>query len=767
VAVNPVTNKIYVITLASVPVTVIDGATNATTSVNAGSNPYALAVDAVTNRIYVANQASDDVTVIDGATNATVTLNAGDSPEAVAINPVTSKIYVANTYADSVTVIDGATNNTASIGVGTFPVGVAVNPVTNKIYVPNYNSNNVTVMDGTTGATTTVGAGSNPYGIAVNPVTNTIYVTNYFSSNVTVIDGAGNTTTTIPAGTYPVPIAVNPVTNKIYVANGGSNNVTVIDGATHATTTVSVGNSPYALAVNPITNKIYVANYLDNSVTVIDGDTNVPTTVTTGSHPNAVAVNPLTNKIYVAVDASVTVIDGATNATSSINTPWGSGGGPLSIAVNSNTNRIYIGSVNSNLVTVIDGANNTATSITAGESLALALNPSTNKIYVARVNDNNVTVIDGATNTTSTVSAGTNPSAVAANLVTGKIYVANRGSDNLTVITEQQVQPIPLTTNIAPLAGDILRLSLPPGPGPINFSQPPLFSFSFTASASDAPPVLNVYFQLDTLQGPWRKATGTWPNFIGSIFAPLHVGLHTVYAFAADGQFSDSIQTGTQSSPIPGAMAAYSFSVLATPTATAISLTAGTNPSTSGQSLTFQAAVKPASSHLAGLRVDFADGGNIFGSALADATGHASITTSGLSDGVHNITAIFRGEENFVSSISPVLTQAVMRTGPGSSSSITLTSTPQTYFRQSANFDVLVSGSGPPIGNVVLLEGNRQLGPLLTLTIGSPSSCSYQTPLPVGRHQVQAVYLGDASFGVNGSASAVQVVNTSPRPKPR
>jgi hypothetical protein len=51
------------------------------------------------------------------------------------------------------------------------------------------------------------------------------------------------------------------------------------------------------------------------------------------------------------------------------------------------------------------------------------------------------------------------------------------------------------------------------------------------------------------------------------------------------------------------------------------------------------------------------------------------------------------------------------------------------------------------------------------ITIGSPSFCSYQTPLPIGTHQVRAVYLGDANF--NGSISNIGVVNTSPRPKPR
>ena len=168
--------------------------------------------------------------------------------------------------------------------------------------------------------------------------------------------------------------------------------------------------------------------------------------------------------------------------------------------------------------------------------------------------------------------------------------------------------------------------------------------------------------------------------------------------------------------------------------------------------------------------VDFADGGNVFAFAFLDVNGNASITTSTLTDGVHNITAIYGGNEGFLFSISPVLTQVVMHSGAASSSNTLLTPTPQTFFRQSANFNVLTPGSGgiSPTGNVILLEGNRQLGPLLTLNSGPsglPSYCSYRTPLPVGTHQVRAVYLGDGNF--NGSVSSVQVVNTSPRPKPR
>ncbi len=78
--------------------TVIDGATNAdTATVNVGVQPLAVAVNPVTNRVYVANSYSNSVTVIDGATNAvTATVPLGTYPNAVAVNPVTNKIYVVN-----------------------------------------------------------------------------------------------------------------------------------------------------------------------------------------------------------------------------------------------------------------------------------------------------------------------------------------------------------------------------------------------------------------------------------------------------------------------------------------------------------------------------------------------------------------------------------------------------------------------------------------------------------------------------------------------
>ena len=71
-------------------------AQSVTATVAAGISPRAVAINPVTNQIYVANINSNNVTVIDGVTNSTATVAAGTNPTAVAINPVTNKIYVAN-----------------------------------------------------------------------------------------------------------------------------------------------------------------------------------------------------------------------------------------------------------------------------------------------------------------------------------------------------------------------------------------------------------------------------------------------------------------------------------------------------------------------------------------------------------------------------------------------------------------------------------------------------------------------------------------------
>lgn len=212
-------------------------------SVNLKMPQFDVAVNPTSNKIYVIGV--QNVDVIDGATNASIPIPVKtvwtDFTVRTALNPVANKLYVTNDGSHSVWVIDGAGNQATIIKIDheREPYGVAVNVKTNKVYVTDVGSNSVSVIDGASNGVTSFGVGRAPTAVAVNPVTNKIYVANSASNNVTVIDGATNATSTVAAGKTPVAVAVNTVTNRIYVCNSLGDTVTVINGADNATSTVA------------------------------------------------------------------------------------------------------------------------------------------------------------------------------------------------------------------------------------------------------------------------------------------------------------------------------------------------------------------------------------------------------------------------------------------------------------------------------------------------------------------------------------------------
>jgi YVTN family beta-propeller protein len=443
------------------------------------------------------------------ADSVSATITAGTAP--CAINLVTNKIYVSS-GASTVTVIDGADNSTVTTLAGSCPV--MVNPVSNKVYVSN--GSTFTVFDGTDHTPQgTVAATSGAF--AINPVTNKIYIANRSSNSVTVIDGADNTTATVAVGTQPVAIAVNPVTNKIYVANSSSFNVSVIDGADNSSVTLPPSGTgtvfPFTIAVNPVTNRIYVGVVFPfgagGFVQVIDGsnDTTV-TNVAAGGIPQQVAVNPVTNKIYL--------LNGVKSGVSTPPSP----------------------------ITIIDGADNTATNVNAGlRSSSIAVNPTTGKIYVTNFSSNDVTVIDGADNTTTTAATGTGPSGVLVNPVTNKIYVGTSGGVMVIDGTPAQTIANAMTTTI-----DVASTSPRGSDVPVTFTA----NTSLTGTPDSS---RQVYYQLDSIQGPWQLAAGSAPSYSASLAAPA-LGTHVLYAFTVDGSHVEV------ASPVIGPIAAASFTVV-------------------------------------------------------------------------------------------------------------------------------------------------------------------------------------------------------------
>jgi DNA-binding beta-propeller fold protein YncE len=350
VAVNEVTNTIYIANEGCAgpfgcgnpgSITVLDGATNSTMRIDDpnANGPISVAVNSVTNKIYVANFWTANVTEIDGATNSITTItdpNArGLTSYAVAVNPVTNKIYVLNNNFEgldggsnasgNITVIDGATNVTTTIADpnAVLPVAMAINTVTDKIYVANEgaypaaNHGSITIIDGSSNATSTVTDPNAlaPVAVAINQETNKIYVADAndsavtFIGVVTIIDGGTNAITSVrdPNAEFPHAIAVDSVHNLIFVANEGCflddacknpGSITAINGATNLVMSIidPQARNAEGVAANGIADTIYVANIGSNTTTVIE-DTLAPTLHTLsvlldGSGSGTVTSNP-------------------------------------------------------------------------------------------------------------------------------------------------------------------------------------------------------------------------------------------------------------------------------------------------------------------------------------------------------------------------------------------------------------------------------------------------------------------------------------------
>ena len=250
-----------------------------------------MAVNRVTNKVYVANYASNTVTIFNGASGGLLaTINftplGYGQPSFVAVDETLNRAYVTLHSGGRVAVIDGASNalvTTMEAQGGTF--GVAVHPGLQRAYVSNRDTDSVNVFDTSTNTRlwpqtfTPVGM---PYALAVDATRSRLYVLyalhGNFPDRVAVYSLAPSGASRI--GTVLVEdggvqggtgIAVNPTTGHVFVANSARNTVTVIDGPTMSVlATVSVGLDPGMIGVNPATNKVYVSNRGDNTVQVIN-----------------------------------------------------------------------------------------------------------------------------------------------------------------------------------------------------------------------------------------------------------------------------------------------------------------------------------------------------------------------------------------------------------------------------------------------------------------------------------------------------------------
>lgn len=283
VAVNAVTNTVYIASYSNSTLSIVDGATNTVTvTVPVGPLPYAVAVNAATGLVYTANRGDNTLGVYSGTTGAAVgsPIETGASPYALAVNPVTNRIYVANRDDGTVQIIDGATGTSIGLlDVGYGPQSVAIDTARNLVYVTGQGS--IVVIDGATGTLlppVTAADGSNPSYVAVNSTTNTLYTTNQTDpSSMSVIDlSTGTLTATIPVGDGQLQsIAVNETNNTVAIVGYFNNVVSLLDGATNEVTRITLtsinpdSSSITFVAFNQVTGNLYVTEANNGTLTVL------------------------------------------------------------------------------------------------------------------------------------------------------------------------------------------------------------------------------------------------------------------------------------------------------------------------------------------------------------------------------------------------------------------------------------------------------------------------------------------------------------------
>lgn len=232
IAANLVTGRVYTAGCNSSQtpacgVTVIDGTSNAIIATipvagTSGIGVQGIAVDPVTNRIYVADDDNYQVEVIDGYTNTALGYINTHNAEtlALAVDFVTGQI-VGVPSGDVIDVINGANKKVTQIlvGPGGLNQSAAVNSFTGRVYVTNQGtSNNLPVVSlATQKVTGNVALSAPPFADCVDYISNVIFVT-LDNGNVAVVNGSTNTvkaTVTVVGSGY---IDVNPVTKLAYTA---------------------------------------------------------------------------------------------------------------------------------------------------------------------------------------------------------------------------------------------------------------------------------------------------------------------------------------------------------------------------------------------------------------------------------------------------------------------------------------------------------------------------------------------------------------------
>jgi hypothetical protein len=158
--------------------------------------------------------------------------------------------------------------------------------------------------------------------------------------------------------------------------------------------------------------------------------------------------------------------------------------------------------------------------------------------------------------------------------------------------------------------------------------------------------------------------------------------------------------------------------------------------------------------------VTFAFDGVSQATSVSLSGGTGTFLYSGLSVGVHQVTAGYSGDANFAASVntnSP-LNQLVSK----ASSSTSVTSAGSSVAGQPVTFTAAIAavspGAGLPTGSVTFFVDGTQMLPAATVSSGQ---ATFATPLLFGSHHITATYNGDNSFLSSNNSGSSYIQNVS------
>ncbi len=212
IGLNPVTNRVYVPRPGNYgsfyynDVAVINGNTRTCMGrIDISDSGAGVAVDHLTNKIYVGRPNRKDIVIIDGDSNTiSGTIDVGGPMADIALDPYTKKLYVTHPCTLLSCEPAGSSN----------PQGDP-NPVENSVSV-------VDVAQKKKLYSIRTGIGIDPRRVHVDPKRALVFVSNYVSGEVSIIDERTDAVyLTVVPRKYPIAVAADPQSDKFWVTSSG------------------------------------------------------------------------------------------------------------------------------------------------------------------------------------------------------------------------------------------------------------------------------------------------------------------------------------------------------------------------------------------------------------------------------------------------------------------------------------------------------------------------------------------------------------------